>query len=263
MDRFWKGLKRSKNDNKEITKKNEKLSATSSTTITNFDGLVDSYFGELPWEIKRELFKFIESQTLKTSVVFVCREFHKLGKQEWLTRPLLIANTIFEAGPEEACYIVTSPTSIKSDWNLGKQWLLTRGKHKLVKGKHCWQVCMNSIGETPNYYKICVGVITDDHSFTGDEGFLLVNKAFCFIVANGEKCHGRFTATHYAEGGCKNGSILTVKLDLDEHILSFVQDSIDLGKAFDLPKGIGYYPAIFFHGPHEVNVIPRSYTSVV
>jgi len=65
MDRFWKGLKRSRNDNKEITKKNEKLSATSSTTITNFDGLVDSYFGELPWEIKRELFKFIESQTLK------------------------------------------------------------------------------------------------------------------------------------------------------------------------------------------------------
>jgi len=113
-----------------------------------------------------------------------------------------------------------------------------------------------------NAYKQCIGVCTNLHDLSGDDGFLLRDQAFCFVVGTRQKCHGRGTAEDYdplsssdADVWPGNGSVITVRLDLNEFQLSFDLDGIAFGKAFDLPTGVAYHPCVFLARGQQVQIL--------
>jgi len=127
----------------------------------------------------------------------------------------------------------------------GTQWKSCAGDTAFSEGVHQWQVTLTSY-DTSNTYNVAIGVIPTSYSqwqATTLCGYG-TTPGWVFVTGQGRLSHqgNNYTLTPYG-AACRQGDVIGVSLDLDQHSLEFFYNGVSMGTAFTTIQG-PVYPVI-------------------
>jgi len=110
-------------------------------------------------------------------------------------------------------------------------------------GIYEWSITLDKY-HTSNTYNVVIGVVPGDYTYwthTTLCGYNSTSKGWVFITGTGQKGNSSSPIT-YASGSnpyCKQGDEIGVRVDMDQHSISFIHNGKDLGVAWkNLPAKV-------------------------